>query len=89
MNTNDINCAHACKNTCAMLKKAIERETELSGFYEQLIAVCDYPDIQSFLSDSMKRHRRFVEDIREKLSQMEARGHILDGIISSFDPAGV
>jgi len=89
MNTNDINCAHACKNTCAMLKKAIERETELSGFYEQLTVVCDYPDIQSFLSDSMKRHRRFVEDIREKLSQMEARGHILDGIISSFDPAGV
>ena len=89
MNTNDINCAHACKNSCAMLKKGIERETELSRFYEDLMAVCDYPDIQSFLSDSLKRHRRIIEEIREKLSQMEARGQVLDGIISSFDPAGV
>ncbi len=89
MNTNDINCAHACKNSCAMLKKAIERETELSRFYEELTAVCDYPDIQSFLSDSLNRHRTMIGDIREKLSQMEARGQVLDGIISSFDPAGV
>ncbi len=89
MNTNDINCAHACKNSCAMLKKAIERETELSRFYEDLTSVCDYPDVQSFLSDSLKRHRQMIDRIREKLGQMEARGQVLDGIISSFDPAGV
>jgi len=89
MTTNDINCAHACKNTCSMLKKAMEREAEFSRYYEELQAVCDYPDVHSFLTDLSNRHRTMMEDIRQKLSQMEARGQILDGVISSFDPAGV
>jgi len=89
MNTKDINCAHACKNSCAMLKKGIDLESELTGFYEELSTVCDYPDVQSFLSDFVVRHRKMIGDMREKLNQMEARGQVLDGIISSFDPAGV
>jgi len=89
MNISDINCAHACKNSCSMLKKAMEREAEMSRFYEELTTVCDYPDINSFLMDFSNRHRKMIEDISQKLSQMEARGQVLDGIISSFDPAGV
>jgi hypothetical protein len=72
-----------------MLRKAIERETELLRWYEDLTGVCDYPDVQSFLSDSVKRHQKMIEEISEKLGQMEVRGQVLDGIISSFDPAGV
>lgn len=89
MKTNEINCAHACRNTCAMLNGALERERELMKFYEELTAVCDYPDIQSFLSGFSHQHRVMVDQLREKLSQLEARGQALDSIIASFDPAGV
>lgn len=89
MNTNDINCAHACRNTCAMLKGAVEREKELMKFYEELMTVCDYPDIQSFLTEFSDQHRKMVEQLGEKLNQLEVRGQALDSIIASFDPAGV
>ncbi len=89
MNSHEINCAHACKNTCSMLVKAMDLEQELTRFYEELDAECDYPDVQTFLHDSIIHHRRMVGNIRAKLEQMEARGRVLDGIMSSFDPAGV
>ena len=89
MNRYDINCAHACKNSCAMLNKAIEFEAELSEFYTKLNEVCNYPDVRTFLEEFVIRHQRMIEDARGKLQQMEARGRILDDIISSFDPAGV
>ena len=85
----EINCAHACRNTCAMLNGAMERERELMGFYEELMAVCDYPDIQSFLTGFSEQHRTMIGQLREKLNQLEARGEALDSIIASFDPAGV
>ena len=89
MKTNDINCAHACRNTCAMLNGAVERERELTRFYEELMTVCDYPDIQSFLTGFSDQHRKMMEQLREKLNQLEVRGQALDSIIASFDPAGV
>jgi rubrerythrin len=89
MNTNDINCAHACRNTCAMLKSAIAHERDLSMFYEELRAVCDFPDVHAFLMEFSDQHRRMIEQLEEKLRQLEAHGQALDGVIASFDPAGV
>lgn len=89
MNTYEIHCAHACKNTCGMLNQAVEFEGELTRFYERLQMVCDYPDVQVFLGGFSARHRELISEVKQKLAEMEARGLALDGIMSSFDPAGV
>lgn len=83
-----IHCEHACRNTCGMLSKAIHLEAELAGFYEQLGAECDYPEIQTMLSDLRNQHRTIVSRLGTKLSEMHVRGEMLDGIMASFDPAG-
>lgn len=89
MKNEEINCAHACKDTCAMLKRAVELEKELAEFYARLDDVCDYPEVRTFLHDFTIQHRRMIEDIRGKLQQMEARGRILDDIIAGFDSTHV
>ena len=86
---NDINCAHACRNTCVMLKEAVRKEAELAHFYERLIGECDYPDVHAFLIDCSDKHRSLVDRLIGKLNEMNARSQALDGVISSFDPAGV
>ncbi len=89
MNINDIQCAHACRNTCAMLSDAVHKEAELVHFYERLANECDYPDINSFLHEFSDQHRAYVTRLIGKLNEMQARSQMLDGVMSSFDPAGV
>lgn len=89
MNKQEINCAHACRNTCGMLNGAIGLERELIEYYEKLATVCDYPEIQTFLQRFSDQHRTMIEDLKQKLNQLEVRGLALDSIIASFDPAGV
>ena len=88
MKEYEIHCEHACRNTCGMLSKAILLEANLTGFYEQLSKECDYPDVEALLVDLMDHHRRAVNSIGEKLTSLKARGQMLDGVMSSFDPAG-
>ncbi len=88
MKTDEIHCAHACRNTCVMLTDALHREKELSLFYKKLAAECDYPDVQSLLAGVSGQHVKMVESLENKLSEMESRGQALDGVMSSFDPAG-
>ncbi len=88
MNINDIQCAHACRNTCAKLSDALHKEAELAHFYETLVGECDYPEINSFLREFSEEHRAFVTRLMGKLNEMKARSQMLDGIMASFDPAG-
>ena len=71
-----------------MLNKAIYLEADLANFYEKLGAECDYPEIQALLGDLTNQHRKIVNVLEEKLSEMHVRGEMLDGVMSSFDPAG-
>ncbi|MBI2619218.1 MAG: hypothetical protein HYW57_03985 [Ignavibacteriales bacterium] len=88
MNKNEIHCAHACRNTCAMLVQALGEERKLADFYRQVAAECDYPDVQAVLTEVRTLQKRTVILLEEKLSEMQARGEVLDSVQASFDPAG-
>jgi rubrerythrin len=88
MTIEDMQCAHACRNMCAMLNEALRQETATLRFYERLISQCDYPDVRSFVEGLAEERSRSILNIVQKLNEMHARSQILDGVISSFDPAG-
>ena len=94
MNTNEseekmkkpeVNCVHACKNSCAMLNEALRKETELIRFHEAILEECSYPEIREFINEITETKRDLVLRIIQKLNEMHARSQILDGIISSYD----
>jgi rubrerythrin len=79
-------CTHACRNTCGMLNEAIREESEMVKFYEKMMGECDYPDVQAFIRDVLEERSRSVIRLMQKLNELRARGQILDGVISSFNP---
>lgn len=88
MPIKDIHCEHACRETCAMLKKALRLEEESLAFYRSLRSECDYPEVQSLLDDLLTNRRSATDRIAAQLSTMQARGEVLNDVMSSFDPAG-
>ena len=88
MKQNEVHCAHACRNTCAMLVEAVEREQKLSEFYSAVAAECDYPDVQSVLAEVAGLRTKTIRLLKQKLGEMQVRGEVLDSLKSSFDPAG-
>ena len=89
MNEKNVQCAHACRDTCAMLAQALREESEMVRFYERLRQECNYPDVHAMLQELIEQHSRSVLAINQKLNELRARGEIIDGVISSYDPAGV
>ncbi len=87
MNENSVRCAHACRNTCAMLSDALGEESEMVRFYERLRQECDYPDVHEMLQELIEQRSRSVLMINQKLNELRARSKIIDGVISSYDPA--
>jgi hypothetical protein len=88
MAPESVKCEHTCRNACAMLNQALREETAMVRFYEQILSQCDYPDVQSFIREQAEDRSRSVIRILQKLNEMRARAEIMDGVISSFDPAG-
>jgi rubrerythrin len=88
MDEENVKCAHACRNTCAMLSQALRDESDMVRFYEKLKAECDYPDVHDMLQELLEARSRSVLRINQKLNEMRARAEILDGVISSFDCGG-
>lgn len=84
MNLNDLRCAHSCRNCCAMLSEAMKMESQQVRFYEKLVELCDYPDVNAFLRELAEERSRTILRIVAKLNEMQARSQILDGVISSF-----
>lgn len=82
-------CVHNCRNACALLNDAMKRESEMVKFYDQILAECDYPDIHGFVRELSEERSKAILRIVQKVNEMQSRGQILDGVISSFDPAGV
>jgi rubrerythrin len=72
-----------------MLSQALREESDMVRFYEKLKAECDYPDVRDMLQDLLELRSRSVLLINQKLNELRARAEILNGVISSFDPAGI
>ena len=88
MNESSVKCAHACRNTCAMLTEALREEGGMVAFYEQLRSECDYPDVHAMLQELMESRSKSVLMINQKLNELRARADIIDGVISSYDSSG-
>jgi hypothetical protein len=84
MNLDDLRCAHSCRTSCAMLSEAMKQETQQVQFYEKLIELCDYPDVNSFLRELAEERSKTIIRIVQKLNEIQARSQIIDGVISSF-----
>jgi rubrerythrin len=89
MDEKNVKCEHACRHTCAMLRQALREESDMVRFYERLKAECDYPDVHDMLQDLLQSRSRSILLINQKLNELRARAEILNGVISSFDPAGI
>jgi rubrerythrin len=72
-----------------MLRQALREESDMVRFYERLKAECDYPDVHEMLQELVEARSRSVLLINQKLNELRARAEILNGVISSFDPAGI
>ena len=83
----DVNCQHACRNTCAMLNEALRKEAALVRFYEGVLAECNFPEVHNFLIDLVEDKRKSILSIIQKLNELHASSQTLDGIISSYDSA--
>lgn len=86
MKNGGIECLHTCRLTCTMLNEAMHEESMMIQFYEKLLNKCDYPDVRSFVQELIEEKSRTVLRINQKLNEIRARGQIIDGVISSFDP---
>lgn len=88
MDAQHILCSHACRNTCAMLQEALKDEAAMVRFYTALKQKCDYPDVHDMIQQLIEERSKSVLVINQKLNELRARAGVLDGIMSSFDPAG-
>jgi rubrerythrin len=85
MKLDQLECAHGCKNSCAMLSEAMRLESMHVQFYEKLIELCDYPDVNNLFQELAEERSKSILRIIQKLNEVEARSQIIDGVISSFE----
>lgn len=85
MNLEQLECSHGCKNSCGMLNEAMRLESLHVQFYEKLIEMCDYPDVNGFFQELAEERSKSILRIVRKLNEIEARSQIIDGVISSFE----
>ena len=85
MNKNEVNCNHACRNTCAMLNDALRKETSMVMFYKEVLDECNLPEVKSFINDMIDQKSKLILQIIQKLNEILVRSKTLDGISSSFN----
>jgi rubrerythrin len=81
----DVNCQHACKNTCATLNEALRRETAMVRFYESVLDECNIPEVSTFMNQLVDEKRKVILSLIQKLNEIHVRSQALDGIASSFN----
>lgn len=80
----DFYCEHNCRNTCNALTRALQLESEIVKLSEETLQQCDDDDIKEFVTALAENSSEKVLNIMQKLNEIRARVHILDGISSSF-----
>ena len=85
MTDKDVNCEHACKNTCATLNEALRRETAMVRFYESILDECNMPDVSTFMNELVEEKRNVILRLIQKLNEIHVRSQAIDGVASSFD----
>lgn len=88
MNEYSFLCEHPCRNTCTALTKALNMETAMVRFSEEVIQQCDDADIKEFMRTLARRSSENIINIMKKLNEVQARTQILDNISSTFDSPG-
>jgi hypothetical protein len=86
MAPESVECRHDCRLTCGMLTEAMREEAMMIRFYEKVMNECNYPDVHSFVKELVEERSRDVLRINQKLNEIRARGQMMDGVISSYDP---
>ena len=84
MTLNDFLCEHSCRNTCTALTRALQLESEIVRLSEETLKQCDDDAIKEFITDLAENSSERILAITQKLNEIRARVHILDGISSSF-----
>jgi len=85
MTDTQINCQHACRNTCAMLNEALRKETSLVMFYKDTLEECNMPEVKNFINDLIEEKSKIILQIIQKLNEIHVRSQIIDGVASSFN----
>jgi hypothetical protein len=85
METNEVNCVHACRNTCGMLNEILKKESATLRLYEGVYAECNYPGVKSFLYQMIAQKRKDIMLLTSKLHDIRTNSEIYDGILASFD----
>ena len=88
METNKVNCDHACKNTCATLEEAIKRETGLVQLFENALTECNVPDIRSLINAAIANTKKAIYELQQKLDEIHSASDIIDDIDESYDKEG-
>ncbi len=79
------NCEHACRNTCATLEKAIEKENELLEMFSNSLNECNMPDVHSLLLSIAVNKKIAVQELQQKLNEIKTRSTIEDDIEESYE----
>jgi len=85
MSDAEINCQHACKNTCASLNEALRKETAIIKYYEGVLAECTMPEVKTFMDELVEEKRKVILRLIQKLNEIHIRSQAIDGITSSFN----
>lgn len=79
------NCEHACRNTCATLEKAIEKENELLELFDSSISDCNIPDVHTLLINMSANKKIAVKELQQMLDEIKIRSTIDDDIGESYE----
>jgi hypothetical protein len=85
METAKTNCEHACRNTCATLERAIEKENELLEMFGNSLNECNMPDVHSLLNKAIENKKEAVGVLQQKLDEIKTNSLIDDDIEESYE----
>ena len=85
METAKTNCEHACRNTCATLERAIEKENELLEMFGNSLNECNMPDVHSLLSEAIESKKEAIQVLQQKLDEIKTNSLIDDDIEESYE----
>ena len=81
----DTKCKRTCNGQCEVLENLLRQETEALHRYENLIKMCDYPEVQSFLQNLLDAKRAFQARIITKIDELQVQSETAHRVMDSFE----